>query len=506
MSRALVVPYNPTDDWPEPDLSVLSGPHIAPPPFPPVLGDWWSRWCETTARGASAPVDYIAACLLAIAGALTGNARVVEAAPGWTEPPILWAVLVGAPSSGKSPAMDLLVSILGGFEAESALAFGDTSREHAAAVEAAKARRETWQASVKIAVKDGIRPPPQPADAEEPPTPARPRVSLSDTTLEAAAQIASGNPKGLIVVRDELAGWWRGFNRYGGDGERQFWLTAFGGRRYVVDRKKVAAPVIIDRLAISVLGAAQPDVLATMLDGEADGFAARFLYAYPAPVQGFSLASEPVDVQRATAALARLRNLALVDTGQGERRPFVCNLTHDAARMFEAWWRERQTEAREETGLWGGWLGKQSGQALRLALILEHLAWCAPSANSAFSADSFPREVGAGAMAGAIALIDTWAGPMAKRAFGASSASPEEADAAALGRWLKRKGLATFNAREARRSSDGPGGRLANARAMAAACRVLEGGGLIRHVGGRTGDAPGRARQDYAVYPALAGG
>jgi hypothetical protein len=505
MSAGVVVPYSPADDWPDADLSVLNGPNIPPPPFPvAVLGEWWGEWVETAAKGANAPTDYPAAGLLTIAGTLIGNARVVAASPDWYEPPILWAMLLGAPSAGKSPALDPLVRVVESFEAEGAAAFSIKARQHAAEAEAAKARKETWTQSVRNAVKDGAPPPPLPTDADGPAPPIRPRVRLSDTTLEAAADLSGGNPKGLVLVRDELAGWWRGFNRYGGDGERQFWLQAYGARPYVVDRKKVAEPVMIDRLAISVLGGVQPDVLSDMLAGEADGFAARFLYAYPDPVKGFSLAAHPVDHRGAEAALARLRGLALVDDGEGARRPFICKLASPAAALFERWWSARRAEASDESGLWGGWLGKQGGHVLRLALILEHLWWCAPYADSAESADSPPREVSARAVGEAIALIDGWASPMAKRAFGASAATAEEADTAALGRWLRRAGLRVFNAREARRSSDGPGGRLASAAAMSAACRGLEAAGLIRYVGGRAGEGPGRRREDYAVHPLLA--
>lgn len=499
MTGAVVIPYNPAEDWPDADLSVLDGPQIPPPPFPiAILGDWWGGWCQTAAKGATAPVDYTATGLLAIAGTLIGNARVVAASPDWHEPPIIWAMLLGAPSAGKSPALDPLARILGAFEAESALAFADTSRHHAAEVEAARVRREAWAVSVKTAAKDGLPPPVLPVDAEEPPPPARPRVRLSDTTLEAAADLSAGNPKGLLLLRDELAGWWRGFNRYGGDGERQFWLQSYGARSYVVDRKKTPVPVTVDRLSISVLGGVQPDVLAEMLAGEADGFAARFLYAYPEPVRGFSLASASVDRDGAEAALARLRRLALVDDGEENRRPFVCNLEAAAASVFERWWCERRNDASEATGLWGGWLGKQGGHALRLALILEHMWWCVSD-----DGEGFPRMVGVRAMNAAIGLIEGWAGPMAKRAFGASAASAEEGDAAALARWLRRRGLRAFNAREARRSGDGPGGRLAVSGAMTAACRGLEEAGLIRRSGGRAGDAPGRNRQDYAVNPVL---
>ncbi|MDA0743971.1 MAG: DUF3987 domain-containing protein [Proteobacteria bacterium] len=495
-----LIPYDPASDWPDADLSILLGPQIEAPAFPTdLLGEWWGEWCRAAAKGASAPVDYTAVGLLTVAGSLIGNARVVAPRPDWYEPPILWTVLLGAPSAGKSPALDPMSRILDDFEADAAADHGATIRAHTTEAEAAKARRETWLKGVKAAAKNGAEPPLMPQDAEEPPAPVRPRVRLSDTTLEAAAELSAGNPKGLLLFRDELAGWWRGFDRYnGGDGERQFWLQAYGARSYVIDRKTAANPVTIDRLAISVLGGVQPDVLSQMLLGEADGFAARFLYAYPEPVKGFSLVAPNADREGAKVFLSRLKALVpLAEAAGVSSGPLICPLDADAAIEFESWWRDRRGEASEANGLWGGWLGKQGGQALRLALVLEYLWWCAAADIDA------PQSVSLAAMKAAMSLIDCWAGPMAKRAFGASAISLEEADATTLARWIRGGGLAVFNSREARRSGDGPGGRLSKPAAMNAACRQLEQAGLIRAVGGRLGETAGRQRNDYAVNPVL---
>ncbi|SJM47498.1 hypothetical protein FM111_00960 [Brevundimonas diminuta 3F5N] len=495
-----LIPYDPASDWPEVDLSILTGPQIEAPAFPVgVLRDWWGDWCQAAAKGASAPVDYTAAGLLTVAGSLIGNARVVAPRPDWHEPPILWTVLLGAPSAGKSPALDPMSRILDDFEAAAAADHGATVRAHTTETEAAKARRDAWLKGVKAAAKSGSEPPLMPHDAEEPPAPARPRVRLSDTTLEAAAELSAWNPNGLLLFRDELAGWWRGFDRYnGGDGERQFWLQAYGARSYVVDRKTAANPVTIERLAISVLGGVQPDVMSQMLSGEADGFAARFLYAYPEPVKGFSLVAPSADREAAKVFLSRLKALVpLAEHAGASSGPLVCPLDTDAAIAFESWWRDRRSEASETTGLWGGWLGKQGGHALRMALILEHLWWCAAGDMDA------PQSVGFEAMNAAIGLIDGWAGPMAKRAFGASAISLEEADATTLARWLRRSCLPVFNSREARRSGDGPGGRLSKPAAMNAACKQLEQAGLIRAIGGRASETAGRQRNDYAVSPTL---
>ena len=439
-----------------------------------------------------------------VTAALIGNARRVAPTPAWEEPAILWTVLVGVPSSGKSPALDPLTAIVAAFEADMARDFEQTLHTYTADLEMATQKKEYWKTQVKDAVKAFKEAPTLPIDAQEPLPPQRPRIMIADTTMEAAADIAAANPKGLVLIRDELAAWWRGFNNYGGDGERQFWLHAYGARPHTVDRKKLGRPVNIPRLSVSVLGGTQPDVLAQLLAGEEDGFVARFLFCFPDPVSGFVLSNHPIDLGGARTALQRLRGLPLVEDGQSNPRPFICTLAPDAAVVFERWWGECRTEATHHAGVYGAWLGKAGGFILRLALALEHLRWCAtPFANSANSANSFPTLVSLDALQSAIRLIDDWAVPMARRAFGTAGISHEEADAAALARWLKRNGCRKFNSRQLRRQSNGPSGRLAKTTHMDASCKRLEDAGLIRHAPSRAGDKPGRTRLDYDVNPKL---
>ena len=49
---------------------------------------------------------------------MTGGGVIAEVTPGWKEPVVLWQVLVGAPSSGKSPALAATRRLLGPIEAD----------------------------------------------------------------------------------------------------------------------------------------------------------------------------------------------------------------------------------------------------------------------------------------------------------------------------------------------------------------------------------------------------
>jgi hypothetical protein len=81
-----------------------------------------------------------------------------------------------------------------------------------------------------------------------------------------------------------LAGWLEGMQRYSGGGsDRPFWLEAFGGRGFTVERMG-REPLTIDRLSIGVLGGIQPDRLKSLLfKSDDDGLLARFVPIWPEP-------------------------------------------------------------------------------------------------------------------------------------------------------------------------------------------------------------------------------
>ena len=299
------------DLWPEPDMEVLRL-HRRPPPKLPieVFGDAWGSWIATAAEAAACPMDYVVAPLLASVSALIGHARWAQATPGWAEPPHLWLGVVGDSGNGKSPGADCLMrDVLPVIERKMLGDFPDRLRQWRATVEFEKAAAERWQQEVRQAEKTGT-PAPLPPIGTAGPEPQAPRLRQNDVTIEKVAHLlAATAPKGLLIVRDELAGWIAGMNAYN-DAGRAFWIEAYGGRSYRVERVKHPEPIVIPRLAVAAYGGTQPDKLALLMREADDGLLARILWAWPESIP-FRLGSQAPGVEWAISALDRLRELDL---------------------------------------------------------------------------------------------------------------------------------------------------------------------------------------------------
>lgn len=277
-------PFAPS--WPDPDPRLLR-PSLPPAPalpFRDVLGPRLAQWVADAAEAKGAPVDYVFGALLAVAGATIGNARWASVWQGWAEPPIIWTMCVGLPSAGKSPAIDAALQPLRKEERRLREAAQAERAQWAEKADLARLEESAWKEAAKAAIKEGKPPPNRPAGCDAGATPHIPRLVVNDGTIERLGWILAKQPRGTLQMRDELAGWLEGMQRYSGGGsDRPFWLEAFGGRGYTVERMG-REPLTIDRLSIGVLGGIQPDRLKSLLfKSDDDGLLARFLPIWPEP-------------------------------------------------------------------------------------------------------------------------------------------------------------------------------------------------------------------------------
>src|SRR5262245_18934972 len=95
------------------------------------------------------------------------------------------------------------------------------------------------------------------------------RVISTNYTTEALAPMLEVNPRGFLIVHDELIQWVRSMDAYksGSDrGDRQFWCSVWSAESGAIDRRKdfERGPIIVRRPHLSVVGGLVPAKLATL--------------------------------------------------------------------------------------------------------------------------------------------------------------------------------------------------------------------------------------------------
>jgi hypothetical protein len=426
------------DLWDEPDLGILEADTAAPPAFdkdmlPPSVAEW----CAGTAEAKGCPIDYVVGSLITSSSAWLGNARRVRVTPDWIEPSHAWVCLIGAPSSGKTPAMRPFIEMSKMLEAEAAPAWEETTRGHLRNTEIAKVRLDKFKDEIREAADRNVEPPPMPADAVIPDSPIRPRVLIADATIQEIGNVLKGNQRGLLMVRDELSGWLGDLDRYGGaGGDRAFYLETWNGGTHTIDRVKTTGKETqLEFASLALLGGLQPDKLKDALSGADDGLASRFIFIFPNSIPFRPLSYEHSERAEARheklkAAARNLHSLKMTEREDGSLAPVYVPLHPDARLLFDKAREKADRQTRAAHGLAAGWYGKSDARILRLALTFEFLNW-------AMSGGPEPTQVSGEAVAWAASYLDYAAGMM-ERALAGLCVTKSESDAALIAQYLKR--------------------------------------------------------------------
>jgi hypothetical protein len=478
------------EPWPELDASLLEDGRLPAPPFPlAFLPPAWERWVADTAQSTGAPADYVAQGVLAAVAAVAGAGVRVRVMHNWFETLVLWQALVGAPSSGKSPALDAvrrpLAAIEEGLRAQDVLRRG----RHDAAIEQARLLTDQWQGRCAQALAKDERPPEKPEAALYDEAFVPTQLVVADSTMEALADVVAGNPRGVVLWRDELTAWFANLGRYNGGSDRAHYLEAWNAARITINRRNRARPLHLARFPVSIVGTIQPDRIAEALSGGDDGLAARFLFVWPETPDYTPLRDRRMpDDDQAFVLLNRITHIA----GTGES-PLGVRFDDEAVALFDHFHANVHKEARDAEGLESGWLGKGPGTVARLAGVLALLYWSEQD-NTHIAPEVIGREI----VQHAIGLWSHYFKAHARRVFHQAGRSDRDRAARRVIRWLQTTGATELSREQVRREA------LAHAVDAEGADRViarLEQGGVIRLLPMPKGR--GRPAKRWAVNPAV---
>lgn len=482
-------------DWPEPDPRFMfeDRPQPPEPPINETLSPQLAELVFRAAEAKAAPPDYVFGALLVAAGSLIGNARWAKPWNGWEEPPILWAALIGNPSMNKSPGLDAIMLPLKRVETKIRAAAQKVLSKWERDSEKAKFIEEAWKKEAKEAATMGTSIPDKPDAAMVGPKPELPRLVLSDATIEKLGVNLQVQPKGCLIVRDELAGWLLGMTRYaGGSSDRPFWLEAYGGRSFVVERLCRGA-VNIGHLSISVIGNIQPDRLNTLcLKSDDDGLLSRFLPIWPMPAP-ITRPDGDQDDNLFSEVFERLGALEMKSNVNGVSTPIIVNFTEAARQSLHEFRLKVRMWEKGVEGLPLSFIGKLPGTTVRLSLVLALLDW-------ALLGGEEPIEITEAVYKRAVLLVERYFLPMAWRTYGGVSFTEREKAGRRLLSFLRDNGISQFSSREIRRMQKSG---LNTQSLVDMGIAALEAADVIRPVNSRYSRTGGRPQRLYDVNPLI---
>ena len=362
--------------------------------------------------------SFVGVPLLACLARAVGNTRTIELKKDWQEPAIVWGAIVGLSGTHKSPAVKQAMKILRQYEATAFAEYAEAQARFKQERAIYERDYRAWERS-----KTGLEPPP-----EEPQEPNCRRYLCQDITVEALAMILAGQSDGVLVARDELAGWLNGMDQYKGGkgGDTAHWLSCWQADPLTMDRKTGQHRTVhILRAAVSIIGGIQPDTLRRALGREhfQDGLCARLLLTIPDPrIVQWTEATVGPGTERALAGV--FDKLLSMEGGLddiGNPSPLAITFTPEAKAVWVAYYDRHHAEMEGmDKDLRAAW-AKLTAYTARFALIVQLCSWAMGDA-SAEAIDQRAIESG-------IALSE-WFGTEARRAYAVLAGDGKDDEAA----------------------------------------------------------------------------
>lgn len=325
--------------------------------FPEVI----QQLIYETNKALNFPIDFMATSILYTASLAIGNTYRVRVKTGWEESAILFIANIGRPNTNKSHPLSFVLKPIFNRDAKSYKEYIIRKKSYNEAMSLTKKERSE-------SGMDGVT------------EPVWQKFIVDDYTPEVLAEVHKYNKRGIGVYADELAGWYKNFNRYNKGAEQERWLKIWSAKQINIDRKS-SEPTLISHPFINVIGNMQTGILAELAkeNRTKNGLVDRLLFGFPEKLE-----KEPISEKEISEATIEMWDKIVADIlstplefdENQNPQPRVLPLSKEAWDLYKVWHRNNTNVCnRTKDEALASIYGKFDIHIIRLALILEILYW-----------------------------------------------------------------------------------------------------------------------------------
>lgn len=341
--------------------------------FPPLL----KAYCQSVADSLSCPLDFPAVTVLSLAASVIGYTRAIAITRTWVEAPRFYLAIIADSGGSKTPVHEQVSApmIQQQQDRDENWHFREEMYQEAM-VEYDTARKRA---------SGNNRNGPAVVVPQRPVEPIYEHLVTMNATVEGLQPILAENPRGLLLLKDEIVALVNECNQYkGGKGsDRQFYLSVWSGQATKTDRKgtRSKGPIFVAHPFLNILGGIQPEMLGQLIDekGRQDGFVERFLFSYPEekgwPEHIGQAVDEDLEQAWSRIYCGLLKRLQLLPDGEKKKRPYILKMDSSGKAVAKEWYARHARERNDpdfQPGLVGAW-SKMRSYFFRIAVVVHCL-------------------------------------------------------------------------------------------------------------------------------------
>ncbi len=305
-----------------------------------------------------APMDFIAISALCGLAAVIGNGVCIapkQYDDNWKIVPNLWGAIVGQSSTMKSPTMQAALKPLYIFEKEWHQEWlkkkkQQKTKEIFNELEIKEKKRKAYKALknqdkeqalalLSKALEDN--------ESDEDDSSIKRRLIVNDVTVEKLGELLKENPRGLLMVCDELTGLLANLERKEYQTDRAFYLKAFNGDQSHTYDRIGRGTIHIPIATVSIIGGIQPPRIIPLIQAihrgiNDDGLLQRFqMLIFPDVRQKRLWVDRPSNQKAWENYQGVFRSLYDKPLGS-PKHPITIRFSAEAQEMFRVWWEDFQ--------------------------------------------------------------------------------------------------------------------------------------------------------------------
>lgn len=210
-------------------------------------------------------IDFLASSMFTVTAAAIGNLWEAKFSSSLIVSPIIFIVLIGPPSCGKTPPLKLAKMPFQEHDRLTDIEYKKQKDEYDEKMSVSKKEREAN------------------GDHETSNAPIHKELLVINTTIEQLFAIMHNNPHGIMMFINELDSLISNMSRYSNGNDEAYWIELYDGNQIKYERKTSNEYINLIRPYVSLIGSTQPALLPKMFGGHrsSSGFTTRFLKVYP---------------------------------------------------------------------------------------------------------------------------------------------------------------------------------------------------------------------------------
>ena len=311
-------------------------------------------------------LEYLTMSMLSAAATAIGNSCHIRIRGSWKSSPALYVILIGRPGQGKTPPLDYAFRPL---------------QEHDFLLVSKFIEENKRYAELNVGNKGNA------IDADKP---VLVQTILSDLTQEAMMRIHNDNQRGIVILVDEIMGFFNSVYRYNDSPLLTQLLTAYSGKPLKVSRCNNPVPIIIPHPCINIIGTTQTQRIGELFTKEnvSSGLIDRILFLHPKsrdiPKMQLIQDAGLHDDDRVNSVYRKWKQvidkLLSIEPDFDEKgiiMPKVLDMSAEAYQCFAQWKNTliEQVNMIEDERLIESRMMKADSNVARLALVFQLLGW-----------------------------------------------------------------------------------------------------------------------------------